>query len=262
MAMVPRGTRSREKNMGDSVMSEVASKIPEEIAVAILKVQREIPTRMANDAKNDYGGWNYLSIDGYYEAIRPLLCDAGLICYTDEGDLEISADGRSLKNTYRFTLAHESGAVWGPITRNLVHTNQGAQSIGAMQSYAEKFFYRSLFKIATGEPDNAPVGGETADIDAGKKAPASKMAPTTQADRKFFFVLAKNGEPELTFDDLTAWGQALRKACDNAEDPVDVLTKNEVNIKTAKTYAIDKGMDKSVSSINELVASYGKEIEG
>ena len=50
--------------MGDSVMSEVASKIPEEIAVAILKVQREIPTRMANDAKNDYGGWNYLSIDG------------------------------------------------------------------------------------------------------------------------------------------------------------------------------------------------------
>ena len=47
------------------------------IIKALLEVQGRV-RRLGHDSENKYASYNYVSIDQYYEKIRPLLTDAGL----------------------------------------------------------------------------------------------------------------------------------------------------------------------------------------
>lgn len=122
------------------------------IVKAVASVMSDVP-KLAKGEKNSHGNYNFASIDDFLEAVRPLMAKAGLVIVSDEEDFEVIGEGKDtwLKMRYAFTL-HAADALYGPIYRTtMVRASMGSQAFGAAQSYAEKQFLRSLFKIATGE---------------------------------------------------------------------------------------------------------------
>lgn len=131
----------------------MGTQCPKVIAEAMFKVQKQVE-KLVHDSKNDFQSYNYVSIDAYYEAVRPWLNNAGLMIIPDEEEASISPDGKTYKVRFAFTVMHESGEVWeSPIRRTVYLSYGGAQSCGSALSYAEKFLMRTLFKIPTGEYD-------------------------------------------------------------------------------------------------------------
>jgi hypothetical protein len=128
-------------------------KCPKVVAEALFAVQKQVK-KLAHDSKNDFQSYNYVSIDAYYEAVRPWLNQAGLMIIPNEEESAISPDGKTYKVRFSFIVMHESGEVWEvPIKRTVYLGYGGAQSCGSALSYAEKFVMRTLFKIPTGEYD-------------------------------------------------------------------------------------------------------------
>jgi len=128
-------------------------KCPKVIAEAMFSVQKQVK-KLAHDSKNDFQSYNYVSIDAYYEAVRPWLNQAGLMIIPNEDEAAISPDGKTYKVVFSFIVMHQSGEVWEvPIKRTVYLQYGGAQSCGSALSYAEKFVMRTLFKIPTGEYD-------------------------------------------------------------------------------------------------------------
>ena len=134
-----------------------------EIAKAIISVNKRV-TSLGKDEENKFGHFKYTSVDAFYEAIGPLMADAGIFVFTDEVDTEIERregtddQGRArvtnwLITKYEIMIYHESGAEWGPIRREMMVAATGPQAYGAGQSYVEKYFLRGLFKVPTGDPD-------------------------------------------------------------------------------------------------------------
>ena len=128
-------------------------KCPKVIAEAMFSVQKQVK-KLTHDSKNDFQSYNYVSIDAYYEAVRPWLNQASLMIIPNEEEASISPDGKTYKVRFAFIVMHESGEVWEvPIKRTVYLQYGGAQSCGSALSYAEKFVMRTLFKIPTGEYD-------------------------------------------------------------------------------------------------------------
>ena len=134
---------------------------PPEIAEAVAAVMGKIE-KLDKDEKNDHGGYKFASIDGFLEAVRPLCAEFGLVIVQDEDEISMKEgtgkDGKASNWIYMrfsFTLAHTSGVTWDyrPKRSIMVPAKMGPQAFGAGQSYTLKNFERSLFKIATGEPD-------------------------------------------------------------------------------------------------------------
>lgn len=124
---------------------------PAEVAKAMLAVQRAVG-KLAHDSENPHHKFNYTSVDGYYEAVRPAMNEAGLAIVCSQESSEMQGD--ILKMTLCWTVIHESGKTWPSAIRKIVYVRHtGPQSIGAAISYGEKFMLRSLFKLPTGEED-------------------------------------------------------------------------------------------------------------
>lgn len=134
------------------------------IAAGLLQVQGSIGT-LGYDERNEHGKYNYVSADKFYVSIRPLLNEAGLIIVADLEDMEVISKGGdkfSLKCLYGFYFVHRDGGPWfGPFRRGVVVPYTGAQSSGAADTYAEKQFLRSVFKVATGDADADADGFST-----------------------------------------------------------------------------------------------------
>jgi len=137
--------------------------MPPEIAKAIVAVNKQVKS-LGKDANNPHGKYKYTSVDAFYEAIGPMMADAGLIAFTNEIETAItqreSTDDyghtkRSnwLTSQYEIMLYHESGVEWGPIRRAMMVIASGPQAYGSGQSYVEKYFLRGLFKVPTGDGD-------------------------------------------------------------------------------------------------------------
>jgi hypothetical protein len=122
------------------------------IANAIVSVQQSVQ-KYEQDKKNSYGKYNYLGIDGYYEKLRPLLNNANISILCNEVSCDL-VDSKYLKTTYEFSVLHKDGDYWeSGIKRTVIVPYTGGQTCGSSLSYAEKFFLRTVFKIATGEID-------------------------------------------------------------------------------------------------------------
>lgn len=134
--------------------------MPEAVASAVNTVMGRIKG-LLKTARNRAGGYRFASIDDFLSAVNPLCATAGLIILQDELDARLVHDGTELSSrswlwaTFTFTLAHKSGALYGPLTRSVMVPASGAQAFGAAQSYALKQFMRSLFQIPTGDGDDA-----------------------------------------------------------------------------------------------------------
>lgn len=134
--------------------------MPEAVAGAINAVMGQIKGLLKTE-RNRAAGYRFASIDDFLAAVNPLCAKAGLIIIQDELDARLVHDGTQLTNrswlwaTFTFTLAHKSGALYGPLTRSIMVPAVGAQAFGAAQSYALKQFMRSLFQIPTGDREDA-----------------------------------------------------------------------------------------------------------
>ena len=179
--------------------------MPPKVAKAVNAVMAEVP-KLDRSEHNTHGNYNFTSIDGFLEALRPLCAQHGLIISQDEEAFELkqtqNKKGESvtwLVVTYRYTLIHSSGETWAclPTRTIMVNASMGPQSFGAAQSYSLKQYMRSLFQVATCEPevDSDPKTGfdreRQEDIMAGRavKLMRGGGAATPPAARAKVFVL-------------------------------------------------------------------------
>jgi len=76
----------------------------------------------------------------------------------DELESSLSEDRKLYRAVYQFTIMHKDGAVWNfPIRRSITLPFTGAQSAGSALSYVEKIAMRTIFKINSGERDDADM---------------------------------------------------------------------------------------------------------
>lgn len=137
--------------------------MPAEIAAAIAEVKSHIQ-KLAKTEQNSFNRYNYTSVDSFYAAVGPLEAAAGLaIVMTEAEPPEIlpmpkaDKEGTSswLKIRWAITIAHKSGATYGPILRTVMVPASGAQAFGSAESYIGKQFARCLYRIPTGDKDDA-----------------------------------------------------------------------------------------------------------
>jgi hypothetical protein len=143
--------------------------MPPEIAGAIAEVQKSIRKIGKDGHNNDGGNYRFASVDSFFAFLGPLLGEHGLVIDVDEAEDGFeyyvltktyrnggSSDQHWMRARYVFTLAHRSGATWdhNPV-RTVDVLNTGPQAYGSAQSYATKMYLRTLFKIPTGEREDA-----------------------------------------------------------------------------------------------------------
>jgi len=196
-------------------------KCPKVIAEAMFSVQKQVK-KLAHDSKNDFQSYNYVSIDAYYEAVRPWLNQAGLMLIPNEEEASISPDGRTYKVRFAFIVMHESGEVWEvPVKRTVYLQYGGAQSCGSALSYAEKFVMRTLFKIPTGEYDpeqDNPVReveqtATTVVVDADATSKPTRGQDSTIAydyNDAPFRLFDKNSSVIQSFTEIKPWGMMMK----------------------------------------------------
>lgn len=123
---------------------------------AVVKTTVEVPSLIKGD-RNTHGGYSYVSVDDYYEAVKTIASKNGLAWVAREVSSDLVDTGKSiaLKTTYAFDMMHApSGAVWHDYSQlSVLHPLIGAQTAGSSLSYADKLMMRSCFKIVTGEGD-------------------------------------------------------------------------------------------------------------
>lgn len=137
----------------------------------VIKTASMIPS-LEKGNKNEYGKYDYVSIDDYYKEVASLALKNGLGWIVREVSSEIRE--KSILYVYEFDLYSNTGAFIPMVSRlSVVHPVQGAQTSGSALSYAEKLFMRTLFKVRTGELD-ADSTDPKAFSDASFKGPIPK----------------------------------------------------------------------------------------
>lgn len=134
--------------------------IPGSIVKAICAVKTSLGA-VSKSNRNQHGGYNYASADDIYAALTRKMGEVGLAVISLEDSCDIKRiegkDGKMAQWAhleFSFVLATED-ATWTDkrMRRTLYIQVTGAQTFQAAQSYAEKAFLRSLFKIPTGDMD-------------------------------------------------------------------------------------------------------------
>ena len=150
-----------DKKKMPQVYAAEQNAMPPAVAKAVNAIMAEVP-KLPKTAHNNHGNYDFTSIDDFLGAIRPLCAAHGLIISQDEECFEFKQltnkqgePSNWLTLTFRYTLVHTSGETWGhrPARTIMCNAAMGAQAFGAAQSYSLKQYLRSLFQIATGEPD-------------------------------------------------------------------------------------------------------------
>jgi hypothetical protein len=129
-------------------------RMPKSVASAVVHVTRNI-NKLHRNERNKYAEYNYVSIDAFYEALGPLMADAGIFTIVDEASSTI--DKGILLSGYEIFLVSETGEMYGPIRTNVAVKAAGPQAYASAKSYAEKYFLRQIFKVPTGEKVDADM---------------------------------------------------------------------------------------------------------
>lgn len=134
--------------------------IPASIVMAICQVQMTLEA-VKKSNRNNHGGYNYASTDDIYAALTRKMGEVGLVCLTmEERETEImrvEKEGKTVqwgKFLFSFVLATKDATWTDPRNRrSLFLAVNGPQTFQAANSYAEKSYLKSLFKIPTGDMD-------------------------------------------------------------------------------------------------------------
>ena len=134
--------------------------IPASIVKAIVTVQAGI-SAVTKDGKNPHGGYAFTSTDAIYAMLTHKLAEARLaiLCLEDAIPeiVRIEKDGKTTqwgKFSFSFVLATEEATWQDPRSRRSLFIQiTGPQTFMGAQSFAEKTYLRSLFKMPTGDHD-------------------------------------------------------------------------------------------------------------
>jgi hypothetical protein len=150
----------------------VSAKIPPEIAEALQAASAEMPD-LRKGEQNKYANYAYASIDDFYREVVPVMLRHGLTWRTRQ--ISYTVEPKHIVAEYEMDLIHRGGAMLpNYFNCTIVHPLAGAQTSGSALSYAEKIFMRSVFKVATGEPDADATDNTT---QAAAQMPATRTAP-------------------------------------------------------------------------------------
>ena len=192
---------------GEVKLDHAAVSISPAIAAAIVAVKKRVK-QLGSDERNQHGGYAYVSVDKFYDAIGKLMAEAGLALLIDETGSEVKEGAKGnpwLFCHYECRFIHEGGAVSPPMRRSCALPISGPQAFGAAQSYIEKQLLRQVFKVPTGDKDaddtaphegDAPAarsGGRTAQGSSGRgmgapHTPQAAPAPSearAEADKRY-----------------------------------------------------------------------------
>jgi len=186
--------------------------IPPSVVRAISKVQGGLSAAVAKKGRNTHGSYNYLSVDDLFAALTLHLAEAGLAVITLETG---TTEERLVVNSktvlfvtfvFKFVLATPEGTWTDPDLVRTVRTRvDGPQAYAAAQSFAEKAFLRSLFKVPSGDQE----------LDAVKQAPtiedqAGVEEPVKPVHRRKSSAAAKRDGDDQTFNRLNKEMEACR----------------------------------------------------
>ena len=129
-------------------------KMPPSVAVGVVNITRKINKLFRNE-RNNFAEYNYVSIDNFYEALGPIMAEAGIFVIVDETSAVV--DKGMLTCIYAIYLVSEKGDMYGPITSQVTVKAQGPQAYASAKSYVEKYFLRQIFKVPTGEKIDADM---------------------------------------------------------------------------------------------------------
>lgn len=139
--------------------SGAVAPIPASIVKAICAVMVTVEA-VKKSNRNQHGGYNFASTDDIYAAVTRKMGEVGLIIVALEDKAEIKRiekDGKVsqwMHAEFSFVLATEQATWSDPRARRTLYIQvTGAQTFQAAQSYAEKAYIRSLFKLPTGDVD-------------------------------------------------------------------------------------------------------------
>lgn len=229
---------------------EPANPIPSSIVIAIAAIMRSLEAVQKSN-KNQHGGYNYSSTDDIYAAITRKLGEVGLVVIAlEESPPEIkqvtSKDGKAsqwMRICHLFILATEKDT-WTDrrCRRTLTLRVDGPQAFQAAQSYNEKAFLRSLFKIPTGDLDldSLPEGFEFNPLQFG----APKAPPPAPAGA------------ESLEDDKAALKEMTGLLNPAAQKPPPDMNEVLKKVKVAMDAAPD------IDSLNAMVESFNSKYDG
>ena len=145
-------------------MTQHVQDMPPSVATAISRIQAGIAS-VRKDGTNTHGGYKFASTDAVYAMLTHAMGDAGLTMITLEDECTLKAVETTDRSgqirtqqwchfRFSFVLATPE-ATWTDqrACRSLFLQVLGPQTFLAAQSYVEKTFLRSLFKIPTGDID-------------------------------------------------------------------------------------------------------------
>lgn len=177
------------------------------IISAIVEAAKAMPS-LDKGNTNAHGGYQFVSIDNYYEVVAKVALAQGLTWKVREEEAKIiSVEGRNgpasaLFIKYYVDVMHPSGEIWnGFFSASIVHPLQGAQTAGSAMSYLVKLFLRTTFHVVTGEADADATDGSAFDMGAKPAAVAKKVVePVTPPPptRQEAYQEIENGEKART----------------------------------------------------------------
>ena len=199
-------------------------KIPKSIVRAVCEIKQSLEA-VSKTGKNSHGGYMFASTDDIYAALTRKMGEVGLLVTSLEDKCEIvkiDKDGKTVQWAhfeFSFVLSTEDDT-WtdARAKRTLYIQITGPQTFQAAQSYAEKCYLRSLFKLPTGDMDlDSMPQGETMESQHalngnGGKRKSSAAAKRDGTDKVFNDLVkaikdAPNAEvlqqiPELYVDEI------------------------------------------------------------
>lgn len=144
-------------------MSDV-QQIPAPIVTAVCRIMETVEA-IKKSQRNAHGGYNFASTDDIYASLTRKMGEVKLICLSLEDQCDIKRIEKKDKSgndvvvqwahvIYRFVLATPDATWTDPnARRSLFIQVTGPQTFQAAQSFAEKSYLRSLFKLPTGDMD-------------------------------------------------------------------------------------------------------------
>lgn len=157
----------------------MAEQFPPKLAAALCKVSASV-RQLGKSERNQFAKYDFVSVDKFYAVVGSLMAEQGVHCIPDCADSEVIANAKTgkplLRERWAFTLLHESGEVAGPYHRTVTVPAEGAQAHGSSESYAQKQFLRGVFRVPTGDKDDADYGDKP-------EHPASARKSAAQAKR-------------------------------------------------------------------------------
>lgn len=170
--------------------------IPASIVQAICQIMTTVDA-VKKSQRNQHGSYQYASTDDIYAATTRKMGEVGLLVMSLEEKCEIKRIERDGKTSqwahmeFSFVLA-TTRDTWtdARAKRTLYIQVTGAQTFQAAQSYAEKAYLRSLFKLPTGDMDldGMPQGDteeDQIDMARPRKAKSSSSAKKDGTDVVF-----------------------------------------------------------------------------